>query len=388
MGHIVIVGGGVIGSSIAYYLAAAEHGAEVHVIEPDPSYEYAATPRSTGGVRVLFSVPENIRMSQYGHEIYAAFETLMAIDGEPAPIGYHRGGYLFLASGGQEVAMYERLWNTQTALGCRVDMIDRTELARRFPSLRVDDVDAALHSPDDGWIDAHSALMGFRRKAISLGAAYVKDRVVGIEAGPRRAERVLLESGERIEAEAIVNAANCWAPEVCAMVGLEIPVEPMHRPNFYWEIPDEIEEMALTKDTSLLDFRSFDAGFIGSATNSAETAGFRWDVAPDYFEDVVWPRLAHRVPAFETLRLKRFWAGHYDENRLDGNMIIGPWIGGLENFHLACGFSGHGLQHAPAVGRAFKELLIDGGFQTIDLARFSYKRILNNAPLREEGPTS
>ena len=145
MAKIAIIGGGVIGSSIAYYLALAGHAADVVVIEPDPTYEFAATPRATGGIRQLFTVPENIRMAQYGHEIYGQFETLMAVDGDPAPIDFHREGYLWLGSGKADIDALMANWRVQTAHDARVELLDRKGVKHRFPSMRVDDIDIAAY---------------------------------------------------------------------------------------------------------------------------------------------------------------------------------------------------------------------------------------------------
>src|SRR5436305_6606049 len=163
MAKIAIIGGGVIGSSIAYYLALAGYASDVVVIEPDPIYEFAASPRATGGIRQLFTVPENIRMSQYGHEVYGQFETSMAVDGDKAPIDFHREGYLWLGAGKADVDSLIANWRIQTAHDARVELLDRKGVKHRFPSMRVDDVDIAAYSPDDGYMDPHSVLMGFRR---------------------------------------------------------------------------------------------------------------------------------------------------------------------------------------------------------------------------------
>ena len=150
MAKIVIIGGGVIGSATAYYLALAGHAADVVVVEPDPTYEFAATPRATGGIRQLFTVPENIRMAQYGHEVYGAFETLMAVNGDPAPTDFHRQGYLWLGSGQADIDSPIANWQVQTAHDARVELLDRKGVQHRFPSLRVDDIrDIAAYSPDD-----------------------------------------------------------------------------------------------------------------------------------------------------------------------------------------------------------------------------------------------
>jgi glycine/D-amino acid oxidase-like deaminating enzyme len=387
MPKIVIIGGGVIGSSIAYHLAAAGHAADVVVIEPDPTYEFAASPRATGGIRQLFTVPENIRMVQYGHEVYGQFETLMAVDGEPAPINFQRMGYLWLGSGKADVDAPMANWRVQTAHDARIELLDRKGVKHRFPSMRVDDVDIAAYSPDDGFMDPYSVLMGFRRKAVSLGIKYLKDRVIEFEVADNRVAAVKLESGERLAGELFVNAANCWGPELCEKLGMKVPVYPMHRLTFYFEIREKLEMMPLTRHISKnVSFRPQGAGYITGNTKYDVAPGFNWDVDYDYFDEAIWPGLAERVPAFEALKVSGAWAGHYDQNSFDNNAILGPWVGGLHNFHIALGFSGHGLMQAPAVGRGMSELLLHGSYRTLDLSRMGYRRILDNKPLLDEVP--
>jgi len=387
MAKIAIIGGGVIGSSVAYYLALAGHAADVVVIEPDPTYEFAASPRATGGIRQLFTVPENIRMAQYGHEIYGQFETLMAVDGDKAPIDFHRMGYLWLGSGKDDVDSLIANWRVQTAQDARVELLDRKGVKHRFPSMRVDDIDVAAYSPDDGFMDPHSVLMGFRRKAISLGIRYVKDRVVDFQVDRTRVSALQLESGEPLAVESVVNAANCWGPELCEKLGMEVPVYPMHRLTFYFEIREKLEMMPLTRHISRnVSFRPQGAGYISGNTRYDEPPGFKWDVDYSYFDEAIWPGLAERVPAFEALKVMGGWAGHYDQNSFDNNAILGPWPGRLDNFHIALGFSGHGLMQAPAVGRGLSELLLYGHYRTLDLSRLGYRRILDGAPLHDEVP--
>ncbi|MBI4183032.1 MAG: FAD-binding oxidoreductase [Proteobacteria bacterium] len=381
---IVVVGGAIIGSSIAYHLARDGRAGAIAVIEPDPTYEWAATPRATGGVRQLFSLPENIRMSQASLAFYLDFATTMAVDGAPAEIDFRRQGYLFL-TGGDDAAVLEANWRTQTALGARVELLDAAALKRRFPSLRVDDVALAALSPDDGWLDPYGALMGFRRKARSLGVAYLAERVAAIEAGRRSVERVRLASGGAIEASAVVIAAGAWSAEIAATAGMRLPVEPMSRMQHYFDVPAGIEPLPLIRDLAGLGMRPEGKGFIGGVADWSVPAGFDFEVDHGYFERTVWPRLAHRVPALETLKLGRTWRGHYARNTLDGNMIIGPWTGGLANLYVAVGFSGHGIMHAPAVGRAIAELVLDGGFRSLDLAPLSYRRVVEGKAYAEKG---
>jgi glycine/D-amino acid oxidase-like deaminating enzyme len=214
---------------------------------------------------------------------------------------------------------------------------------------------------------------------------YLEDRVVGLEVSGREVSAVILERGGRLGAGAVVNAAGAWAPEVCAIVGMPLPVEPLRRMAYYFETRAEIEPLPLVKDLSGLFLKPEGGGFVAGVPDMAEPPGFNFELDHAYFDRVVWPSLARRVPAFAAVKLRRGWAGLYDQNRLDGNAILGPWVGGLKNFHVACGFSGHGLMHAPAVGVAMSELLLDGRFSTIDLSRLGYRRVIDGTPLPEQG---
>ncbi|MDP6565942.1 MAG: FAD-binding oxidoreductase [Alphaproteobacteria bacterium] len=388
MADIIIIGGSIMGSSIAYHLAMTGRAGDICVIEPDPSYEWAAAPRSSGGVRLMHGLPENIEMSRYGRDVYKDFARLMDVDGQPGSFQFLEHGYLYLVAGAEQVAAAEESWRIQRELGVPNDLLDRDALAARFPSMHVADIDAAIHAPHDGFIDPTAAVLGFRRKAISLGVAYLQDKVVDIEASGGLARHVVLQSGARVAGDIVVNVAGAWGPEISAMVGMTVPVEPLSRETFYFEIRGDIETMPLTKDPGAVTFRQEGGGFTSGLTDTDVPFGFDWEVDHDKFETVYWPVLAHRVPAFEALQVKRGWAGHYAYNRMDGNTIIGPWIGGLDNFYVATGFTGAGLQKGPAIGRAMTELLLDGGYQTIDLSRMSYQRVIDNEPLLETGFTA
>jgi len=385
MADIIIIGGSIMGSSIAYHLAMTGRAGDICVIEPDPSYEWAAAPRSSGGVRLMHGLPENIEMSRYGRDVYKDFARLMDVDGQPGGFDFLEHGYLYLVAGAEQVAIAEENWRTQTGLGVPNEFLDRAGVAARFASINVADIDAAIHAPHDGFIDPQAAVLGFRRKAIDLGVDYIQDKVVDIEVSGGLARKAVLASGDRVAGKIMVNVAGAWGPEICAMVGMTVPVEPLSRNTFYFEIRGEIETMPLTKDPSGVAFRQEGAGFTAGQTDVNVPFGFDWSVHHDLFGKVFWPALAHRVPAFEALQVKRGWSGHYAYNRMDGNTIIGKWIGGLDNFYIATGFSGAGLQKGPAIGRAMSELLLDGGYQTIDLTRMSYQRVIDGEPLIETG---
>lgn len=381
---VVVIGGGAIGASVAYFLRARPGAPRVTVVERDPSYALASTPRASGGVRRLFSCVENIALSGFSIPFYQRFRDDMAVDGVPAEINFRQGGYLFIVPEAGRRALEENA-AVQRAHGVRVELLDRAALGARFPSMFVDDLAVGAHSPDDGWLDPHSVLWGFRRKAASLGAAFVADTVVGVEIEAGLARRVRLASGAALTAAWVVNAAGAWAGLVCEMAGMAAPIRPMRRFEHYFTCAAAIEPLPYVKDLARLAFRPEGAGYTGGVPDSEEPRGFNFEVDHGYFERVVWPALAHRFPAFERVRELNVMAGLYDQNELDGNAIIGKWDGRCENFVLAAGFSGHGLMHAPGVGRAVAELILDGGYRMIDLARLGWDRIARGEAYRERG---
>ena len=384
MSGIIVIGGGAMGASIAYFLRSRPNPPDVVVLERDPAYARASTPRASGGARRLFSLPENIELSNFGVPFYERFADTMAVDGTPADIAFRKGGYLFIVHD-RGAPVLERDAETQRRHGVRVDLLDRAALKTRFPSMFVDDLALGAHSLDDGWMDPYAVLQGFRRKAIALGARFLADEAVGIEMRDDLVRNVTLASGATIAADFVVNAAGAWAGEVCAMIGMSAPIRPMRRYEHFFECETAIEPLPYVKDLARLAFRPEGRGYTGGVPNSDEPRGFNFEVDHGYFERVVWPALAHRFPAFERCRERSVMPGLYDQNDLDGNGIIGPWTGGCENFLMAAGFSGHGLMHAPGVGRAIAELILDGGFRSLDLSRLGWSRIPRGEPYRERG---
>ncbi|MDA7947787.1 MAG: FAD-binding oxidoreductase [Hyphomicrobiaceae bacterium] len=384
---IAIIGGGIIGCAAAYFLATK--GADsVTVIEPDATYAKASTPAGAGGVRRLMSRPENIRMSQFSLDFFADFAETMATDDNPADIAFRRQGYLFLTNADGVDALTLN-FETQAAEGVPAELLDVDALRARFPSIGTDNVAMACHSPEDGWIDPHAALMGFRKKAQNLGVEFLKDKVISLDVSPTAVTGAGLESGQRLEAECFINVAGAWVSEIAAMTGAKLPVVPMCRVQHFWHCAHDIEPLPLVKDDSGAFFRPEGDGFAGGRPSWEIEPGFNWDVDrgyfATYFEDTVWELLANMVPKFETIKLERTWAGHYAQNMLDGNMIIGRYSDGHENLLTACGFSGHGIMHAPAVGRALSELVLHGRYETIDLTQMEFDRVLRNEPYAEIG---
>lgn len=381
---ILIVGGGAIGAALAYFLKTQDASVGVTVIERDPTYNLASTPRASGGVRRLFSLPENIALSNFSIPFFDNFAETMAVDGEKAEIGLKKNGYLFIVPPPAR-DMLKSNFDTETEMGCNVVWLEPDELKHKFPSMNVSDLGAAVYSPDDGWLDPHSVLMGFRKKAKSLGANFVADEVVELDRQGNTVVRARLKSGEQVEADQFVNAAGAWAKDLCTMLGFKVPIEPLRRFEHYFESEDPIEPLPYLKDPERLAFRPEGKGYSGGVPTLEEPRGYNFDVDHDYFENVVWPALAHRFPQFEKTKCKNTLPGLYDQNDLDGNVIMGPGADGLTNFHMLAGFSGHGLMHAPGCGLAMTELLLRGRYETIDLTRFGWQRVIDNAPLRERG---
>lgn len=381
---VLVIGGGALGAAVAYYLTVTDPGCTVTVIERDPSYQRASTPRASGGIRRLFSLPENIELSKYSIDFFDTFSQAMAVDGAPAEIGLHKNGYLFIVPPSARDVL-ERNFETQRSHGCTVSWLEPDELKQRYPSMNVADLGAAVHSPEDGWLDPHSVLTGFRAKAVSLGARFVSDTVVGMVRSDSWVTSAELASGRRVTADHFVNAAGAWAKEICAMLDETVPIEPLRRFEHYFEAQDPIEPLPYLKDTQRLAFRPEGRGYSGGVPTLAEPRGYNLDVDGSYFDTAVWPALAHRFPQFERTKCFSTLPGLYDQNDFDGNVIIGPGVGGLSNFHMLSGFSGHGLMHAPGCGRAMAELLLTGAYQTIDLTRFGWQRVLDGKPLREKG---
>jgi glycine/D-amino acid oxidase-like deaminating enzyme len=381
---VVIIGGGAIGCATAVFLRKA--GVErVCVLEPDPTYAKAATPMATGGCRRLFALPENIRMSQFSIEYYKNFAQHVAVDGYAPDVQWKERGYLFIG-GPQHADVLEANARVQEAEGVQIELLDRAAIAARYPWMRNDDLALGVLSPQDGWLDPNSVLQGFRHKAQATGVTFLRDRAVDLYVRNRRIVEIELASGARVRGDHVVNAAGCWSASIAKLVGVDLPVNPMRRFEHYVELAHELPaDMPLIKDPDRLIIRPEGKGYAVGLVKSDEPRGFNFEVEPSWFQDVVWPACAARVKEFEELKLVREWAGLYDECELDGNMILGHCEGGPENFLVACGFSGHGLMHAPAVGQALAERIVEGRYSTIELDRMGYRRIIDGAPYRETG---
>lgn len=380
---VIIIGGAIVGSSIAYYLREEGFSGSIALIERDPQFTQSATTLSCASIRQQFSIAENIRLSQF---TLGLFRRLRQEFGEEADIGFRENGYLILA-GESGLPILKQNHEAQMAEGADIVLEDAQALSRRFAWLSTEGISAgAFGRSGEGWFDAHAMLMLFRRALRGRQVDFIHQAVTGIERTGDRIGAVMLDNGERLEAGTFFNAAGPSAGKVAAMAGLVLPVEPRKRSVFVFEARDRFADMPLMVDPSGIYVRPESSVYItgGAETEEGEQAADPADFDPDWslFEEVIWPVLASRVPAFEAIKPTRAWAGHYDYNTLDQNAVIGPHPR-LNNFIFANGFSGHGLQQAPAVGKALAELIVHGAYRSIDCSAFSYARIAENRPFRE-----
>ena len=383
---VVIVGGAIVGSAVATFLRRrSDWKGRVLVVERDSTFRTSSTTLSAASIRLQFSTPLNIEISRFGVELIRHLDTWLGVAGEPAPeVDFVEGGYLFLASEAG-LPILESNHAVQREHGVQVALLTPMELHTRFPWLNVDDLaGGSLGLADEGWFDAYALLQAFRRKARSLGAEEIAGEVVEIERDGNRASGVRLADGRRITADWVVNAAGPRAAGIAAMAGLRLPVSPRKRMVFHFDCRTRVAS-PLTIDTSGVYFRPEGPNYIaGSSPHGEQPDPDTLDLEVDrsWFEQVIWPAIAHRVPAFEAIRLLDAWAGHYEVNTLDHNAVIGPHPD-VPNFLFANGFSGHGLQQAPAAGRALSEWIATGDYETIDVRPLGYERIAANQPYRE-----
>jgi glycine/D-amino acid oxidase-like deaminating enzyme len=382
---VVIVGGAVIGSAVAYFLKAnPQFDGTILVVERDPTYEFASTTLSSSCIRQQYSNPINVKISQFGVEFIRAFPQIM---GDDAPLlGFKENGYLICCTDAGADMLRQQV-EMQRELGAHTMFLTAGDIKKRFPYVNVEDLaGGSWGSAAEGWFDSHGLMQGFRQRARRDGAEYIRNEVVDLKRDGDRVTAAVLSTGEEISCGVLVNAAGPRARMVARMASLDIPVEPRKRHSYVFDCAEPIPGQM----PNVIDYAGF---FVRpeSATHflagqppvpDPEAAVDDFETDYDDFEERLWPGLAHRIPQFEAIKLRNAWTGHYAFNTLDHNAIVGPHTE-VANFFFANGFSGHGLQQSPAVGRAISELVVHGAFQTLDLSPLSYERIENNQPFLE-----
>ncbi|MUZ64986.1 NAD(P)/FAD-dependent oxidoreductase [Agrobacterium vitis] len=385
---VVIVGGAVVGSATAYFLATnPDFKGSILVIEKDWSYARSATALSSSSIRHQFSNPINVQISQFGTEFIREFKTHVVVDGDAPELGFHENGYLFLAGDAKGRAVLERNHATQVACGAEIRLLEPDALGARFPWLNLDGLTLGSYGErGEGWFDSSGLMQGFRKKARSLGAEYIEDEVVAINRQDDRIVSVTTKSGQTIACGTLVNASGTRGKKMARMAGLDIPVEPRRRSLFVVDCKTPLPGVVgLTIDPTGVFFRPEGQFYLMGTypKHDPEVDPEDFDVMHDEFEEEIWPILAERVPAFEAIKVVNAWAGHYDYCTLDHNVVLGPHSE-VRNFQFANGFSGHGLQQSPAMGRGLSELITYGSFKTLDLSPFGYERVPANRPFLED----
>jgi glycine/D-amino acid oxidase-like deaminating enzyme len=382
---VLIVGGAAVGSATAYFLASQpSFKGSILVVEQDPTYARSATALSAASIRHQFSTPENIRLSQFGSSFLKSVGEHLSVDGEAPAIGFKERGYLFLATA-QGLGILKSNHLTQCAENVDVSLLTAAQLQSRFPWLNVDDLSAgSLGNTGEGWLDAYALMQGFRRKALSLGVQYRQARVEALSRQGRLVTSARLSTGELVTCGTVVNAAGTGATALAQSAGIALPVQARKRSIFYFTSSARLPTCPMVIDPTGAYFRPEGEGYLCGIAPSPEqdTECHDFEVQHSLFEEVLWPILAARVPGFEALRLQRSWAGHYDMNLLDHNAIVGAHPD-VDNFLFANGFSGHGLQQSPAIGRALSELVTFGEFRTLQLGALGWARVIEGRPLRE-----
>ena len=359
---VVIIGGGIVGSSIAYHLTAAGCK-DVLIIERETAQGKGSTGKSMGGVRAQFATSVNIQMSLYSIPFYAKFDDVVG-----HPSGYKSQGYLFVATRESHLAYLRANFERQKTLGLKTArLIEAEEIRAMLPQLRSDDILGGSFCSTDGFVDPYSVMTGFTAKAIEQGATlWKKTEVTGITITPRGITGLKTSRGD-VAAPVIVNAAGAWAAQVANMAGVELQVEPLRRMLVPSEPFDEFPHSSpmVIDMTNGFHFRPEGRGFLMAWNDPEETPGFKTDFENSFIEKVL-VRAADRVPVFENLAVnpKRAWAGLY-EMTPDHHAILGP-VESVPGFFLANGFSGHGVMHSPATGKILSDLILTGKTGVVD----------------------
>jgi sarcosine oxidase, subunit beta len=375
---VVLIGGGIVGSSIAYHLAAA--GCQnVLVIERESAQGKGSTGKSMGGVRAQFSTPVNIQMSLYSIPFYASFEQRLGL-----PCDYRPQGYLFCATNEKHIAYLRANHEKQVAMGLKnVRLVEGDEIRNLFPQLRADDIVGGSFCPTDGFVDPYSAMIGLMTWSSDQGVTLWKNASV-TEISRKGKIFEVATTRDTVSAPTVVNCAGAWAAPIAKMVGIDLPVEPLRRMLVPTEPFDQFPHTApMIVDMSTgFHFRPESRGFLLAWNDPEETFGYKTDFDPAFIEKILM-RAADRVPAFENVAInpKRAWAGLY-EMTPDHHPILGesPEVPG---FFLANGFSGHGVMHAPATGKILSDLILTGATDLIDPSLLNFSRFAEGRTIHE-----
>ncbi len=387
---VVIVGGAMYGSSVAWFLADnPDFGGSILVVERDPTYEFTSTAHTNSCMRQQFSNEINVRVSQFAAKFVKNFRAFMGNDPRVPDLVLQSFGYMYLADNDDFAKVLRENQKIQQACGAGTKIMTAEEIKRDYPFYNVDDIVAGSHNlVDEGYFDGNTLFDWWRRSAREKGAEYITNEVVAMSknAAGTRVESVTLKSGEVVGCGTVVNASGPRAILTARMAGIEIPVEPRKRYTFIFAAERPLDrDLPLTIDPSGVHMRTDGTYYMAGCPPDEDPAVDYDDFEQDFslWENKAWPAIAHRIPRFEAIKLVRSWVGHYAYNTLDQNAILGRHTK-VENFIFVNGFSGHGFQQSPAMGRGTAELITYGEYRSLDLSPFNYERIERNQPFREK----
>ena len=385
---VVIIGGAMIGSSVAWFLSDNDDfDGLILVIERDPNYEFTSTSHTNSCIRQQFSNEINIKISQFGAEFVKNFRSYMHDDPDVPNILLQNYGYMYLADNQSFADVLIENQKLQESLGAGTRIMTSDEIAEEYPFYNLDGIILGSHNTkDEGYFDGNTLFDWWKRKARQNGVEYLHAEVVDIKTMATSVEGVVLANGDIISAGKIINASGPRGAKTAAMAGIVLPVEPRRRYTFIFDAEEKLSrDLPLTIDPSGVHVRTDGQYYLCGCPPDEDPAVAFDDFHLDYdiWESKVWPAIATRVPVFERVKMTNAWIGHYAYNTLDQNAIIGPHDQ-LENFYFLNGFSGHGFQQSPAMGRGMSELITYGEYRNLDMSPLGYKRIRDNIPFLEK----
>ena len=384
---VVVIGGAVMGASVAWFLSAnPDFDGSVLVVERDGSYDFSSTSRTNSCIRQQFSTEVNIRASLFGAEFIRNFQSYMGDDPAVPEIFLDAFGYMYLADDRAFASALRDSQALQESLGAGTKIMTPAQIAEAYPFYNLDGIVCGSHGlVDEGYFDSGTMFDWWRRKGRQNGVEYLANEVVALAREGDRIATVTLATGETVNAGIVVNAAGPRSVEIAHMAGFELPVEPRRRYTYIFDAAEPLDRrLPLTIDTTGVTCRS-DGGFYMAGCPPDDDPPVGYDdfaFVSDIWENKIWPSIANRIPAFERVKVLNKWVGHYAYNTLDHNAIIGPHHE-VDNFIFVNGFSGHGMQQSPAMGRGVSEWITYGEYRSIDLTPLGYHRIVTGEPFVE-----
>jgi len=387
---VVIVGGAMYGSSVSWFLANnPDFDGSILVVERDPTYSACSTVHTNSCIRQQFSREINVRISQFGADFVKNLRQYMGADERVPNLPIQSYGYLYLADSEAFSSVLKESQKVQAACGAGTKILTAEAIKRDYPFYNVDDIVSGSHNLiDEGYFDGGTLFEWWRRSGKEKGVEYVGNEVVSMQRNNQstRVESVTLKSGEVLSCGTVVNASGPRAVMTSRMAGIELPVEPRKRYTFIFDAEQPLDrDLPLTIDPTGVHMRTDGQYYLAGCAPDEDLPVDYDDYEPDHhiWQEKVWPIIANRIPQFEAIKLVNSWVGHYAFNTLDQNAILG-YHSQIENFILANGFSGHGLQQSPAMGRGIAELITYGEYRTLDLSPFDFGRIDRNEPFNEK----